>query len=160
MNNTKYSEVLQCIIRCCNVLSCKIVSTYRRLHTHLKRYKKLYQKHGVLRVKMTFCIIERYKLQKVLHCIKLLRNCILTNCINMMQAPQRAGLEPKIVSKTASLRVKWCFVRLNDTNFEEWCIVAIGVALYYTVKLYQLIVHATLAWKDTRKCIKNMVFCG
>ena len=84
LNDTKYSKVLQCIIRCCNVLSCKIVSTYRRLHTHLKRYKKLYKKHGVLWVKMTFCIIERYKLQKVLHCIKLLRNCILTNCINMM----------------------------------------------------------------------------
>ena len=58
---------------------------------------------------------------------------------------QRAGLEPKIVSKTASLRVKWCFLLLNDTNFEEWCIVAAGVALYYAVKLYQLIVGST--WK-------------
>ena len=27
-------------------------------------------------------------------------------CINMMYTPQRAGREPKIVSKTVSLRVK------------------------------------------------------
>ena len=35
----------------------------------MKRYKKLYQKHGVLRVKVMVCIIERYKSLKVLQCI-------------------------------------------------------------------------------------------
>ena len=32
---------------------------------------------------------------------------------------------------------------MNDTNFEEGCIVAEGVALYYAVKLYQLLVGPT-----------------
>ena len=28
----KLPEMMQCMVRCCNVLRCKIVSTYRRLH--------------------------------------------------------------------------------------------------------------------------------
>ena len=38
-------------------------------------------------------------------------------CINMMYTPQRAGLEPKIVSKTASLRVKRRISYVNDTKY-------------------------------------------
>ena len=41
-------------------------------------------KTASLWVKTMFCIVERYKLLKVLHCIKVLHDCIMTNCINLL----------------------------------------------------------------------------
>ena len=62
-----------------------IILLIRYLHSRQRAglEHKIVSKTASLWVKMMVCINECYKLQKVLHCIKLLRNCILTNCINM-----------------------------------------------------------------------------
>ena len=54
---------------CCIADLCKIVFTSCTFATHLKRYKKLYQKHGILRVKRQIGSVNDTKYSELMQCI-------------------------------------------------------------------------------------------
>ena len=53
-----------------------------------------------------FCIDERYKLLEVLHCIKVLHDCIMTNCINLMYTPHSVGTRTAVCIKNGEFAGK------------------------------------------------------